>query len=45
MIVDDTIINEKEKVVLSQENKVNDILYIIKSTGTTNTLLEGTIKS
>ena len=39
------IINGKEKVVLSQENKVNDILYVTRPTGTTNTILEGTIKS
>ena len=39
------IINGKEKVILSQENKVDDILYITRPTGTTNTLLEGTIKS
>ena len=38
------IINGKEKVILSQEKKVNNILYINKS-GEDNIILEGNIKS
>ena len=37
------IVNGKEKVVLSQENKINNILYIIK--GTDKILCQGYIKS
>ena len=38
------VINGKEKVMLSQEKKVNNILYINKS-GDDNIILEGNIKS
>ena len=38
------IVNGKEKVILSQEKKVNNILYINKS-GDENIILEGNIKS